>query len=153
MSTKLAAITTALYKIVTGLVPLYEPERGFEQWQGPAPLEQADPGVMFRNFRVAIPSIGKGSLQDGSTTKHKKASVQIQVLYPQVYYLDSDEEFLGVELLRASDGNVIENALCFKRPLLLQEVGGVRSIKWLSSSLVGLLWVVSIEVEYSEVLG
>jgi hypothetical protein len=153
MAQKLSETLAVVYDVVEGITPHYDASAPFVRWRSLEPIETGDVAACFRNFRVAVPSTGKGSLQDSSTKRSKKALVQIKVLYPLAYYPDGDTDYLGVEMLREDDGCRIVNALCFARPLALQDqVSDVRSIKWLGSALSGRLWVISLEIEYLETI-
>lgn len=147
---KLAEIVQCLYDVIEEITPHYEASRTLTRWTQEAPLEEADPSKSFRCFRILVPRVAKGALNDSRDKKSKFALVQIAVNYPIRYNIDGDTDYLGVEVMREDDGQQIVNAFCFRRPLPLQSLGDVRSIKWAGSQLVGRLWVISLEIEYME---
>jgi hypothetical protein len=149
---KLPAIVQCLYDVTEALTPTYVPSTPFQRYEGEDDLQLLDPGQYFRSFRIFVPSVVKGSLQDSRSKRSKMATVQIAINYPLKFQMDGDDSFLGIDVIRTTDGALIENIFCFHRPLILQSIGDVRSIKWRSSALAGRLWVITFEIEYLETI-
>lgn len=149
---KLSEIIAAIATSTEAQTPRYETNRAFARWKTLDDLATADPNLSFRAFQVRVPSIKHGSMQDSSTKRSKAALVQIAISYPVGYQIENDTDFLGVDALRSDDDALLVNLFCFIRPLTLQTIGDVRSIKWLGSQLQGRLWVISLDIEYLETI-
>lgn len=150
---KTTEILTALYNIIEDLTCESESDNGFHRWDSLDDMAGADPSPSWRAFRLLVTATGKGTLQSGSETRSKMSKVSVIINYPKGFFGDSDTDFLGVESIRAEDDSTIVNALCFSRPLALQDaVSNVRSIKWLGSALQGRFWVINLEIEYLEAI-
>lgn len=149
---KLSEILRVVYSTTEALAPLFEPGTLFARWRKEDSLATADASESFRKFRVGVPQVKRGSLQDSSTYKSKCAVVQVSVNYPASFIMAvaDDPDGLGVEAIRPDDGALIENAFCYKKPFAFEAIQDVRSTKWLGSGLVGRAWVVSFEIEYLE---
>lgn len=147
---KLSQILPVLYSEIETLVPYYEPSKGFLRWDREEDLSLTDPGQTFRRFRIAVLSVGRGSLHDQRYKQSRKAVLQVLVNYPASYQIADDADFLGVDAMRADDGHLMEEVLGGKRPDALQAVLSVGAPQWQGSFLVGRMWAINFSVEYME---
>lgn len=152
-ASKLSAILTAMYAAIEDTTPFYEPDKGFVRYRDELDLSLTDPGATYRNFRIAVLSMGRGPKPDQRDKFSRSAVLQIQINYPLSYQMSlaDDPHGLGIEAIRQDDGRLIEDTLCHQRPNPVEAVmSGTSPLLWQGSFLVGRLWVVQVSIDYME---